>query len=61
MTKAIRTNRLARTAIDVFNDIIERITVYKDHIDVRIPVNFDRDRKVILNADGFRSTLKMVT
>ena len=87
----IRINRLARTVIDVFNDIIDkpkldrvdlqliidRITVYEDHIDVklkadvdailhaerlqeeRIPVNFNNDSKVILNADGFRSTLKM--
>lgn len=89
----IRINRLARTVIDVFNDIIdkpkldrvdlqliiERITVYEDHIDVKlkadvddilhaerlqeesIPVNFNHDSKVILNADGFRSTLKMET
>jgi len=87
----IRINRLARTVIDVFNDIIdkpkldrtdlqliiERITVYEDHIDVKlkadvdailhaerlqeesIPVNFRDDSKVILNADGFHSTLKM--
>ena len=89
----IRINRLARTVIDVFNDIIdkpkldrvdlqliiERIMVYEDHIDVKlkadvdailhaerlqeesIPVNFNYDSKVILNADGFRSTLKMET
>jgi len=89
----IRINRLARTVIDVFNDIIDkpkldrvdlqliidRITVYEDHIDVklkadvdailhaermqeeRIPVNFNNDSKVILNAGGFRSTLKMET
>ncbi len=87
----IRINRLARTVTDVFNDIIDkpkldrvdlqliidRITVYEDHIDVklkadvdailhaermqeeRIPANFNHDSKVILHADGFRSTLKM--
>lgn len=87
----IRINRLARTVIDVFNEIIDkpkldridlqliidRITVYEDHIDVKlkadvdailhaerlredsIPVNFDNDSKVILNADGFQSTLRM--
>lgn len=87
----IRINRLARTVIDVFNEIIdkpkldrvdlqliiERITVYEDHIDVKlkadvdsilqaerlreesIPINFDEDSKVILNADGKLSTLYM--
>lgn len=87
----IRINRLARTVIDVFNEIIDkpkldrvdlqliidRITVYEDHINVKlkadvdailhaerlqeesIPVNFNKDSKVILNADDSRSTLKM--
>lgn len=87
----IRINRLARTVIDVFNDIIdkpkldrvdlqliiERVTVYEDHLDVKlkadvdallhaerireesIPVNFDKDSKVILNNDGFRSLLEI--
>ncbi len=87
----IRINRLARTVIDVFNDIlnkpkldkidlqliIDRIIVYEDHIDVKLkadvdallhvekqqaeelPVNFDKDSKVILNDGGRLSTLSM--
>ena len=51
----IRINRLARTVIDVFNNIIEkpkldktdlqviidRITVYRDHIDVKLKADID--------------------
>ena len=57
----IRVNRLARTVIDVFNDIIdkpkldrvdlqliiERVTVYEDHLDVKLKADVD----AILHAE----------
>lgn len=60
----IRINRLARTVIDVFNDIlakpkldkvdlqliIDRIIVYEDHIDVKLKADVD----AILNAEKER-------
>lgn len=62
----IRINRLARTVIDVFNDILEkpsldkvdlqllidRIVVYEDHIDVKLKADIDALLNVSRTAEG---------
>ena len=62
----IRINRLARTVIDVFNDILEkpsldkvdlqllidRIVVYEDHIDVKLKADIDALLNVSRAAEG---------